>query len=114
MAKYKTKSEQDYMSRVADLGCICCGQPAELHHPRRHTGLGLRSSNYDVIPLCPNHHRLGKVSIHLGKAQFERTFGTEKDLLKKVKKGLEDLITLPSIQDPVKCHLIGQKNFIAI
>ena len=90
MAKYKTKSEQDYMSRVADLGCICCGQPAELHHPRRHTGLGLRSSNYDVIPLCPNHHRLGKVSIHLGKAQFERTFGTEKDLLKKVKKGLEE------------------------
>ena len=88
MAKYKTKSERDYMSRVADLGCICCGQPAELHHPRKHTGLGLRSSHFDVIPLCPNHHRLGKVSGHLGKAQFERTFGTEKELLKKVKKGL--------------------------
>ena len=38
--------------------------------------------------MCPNHHRLGKVSVHLGKAQFERTFGTEKELLKKVKKGL--------------------------
>ena len=88
MAKYKTKSERDYMSRVADLGCICCGQPAELHHPRKHTGLGLRSSHFDVIPLCPTHHRLGKVSVHLGKAQFERTFGTEKELLKKVKKGL--------------------------
>ena len=86
MAKYKTKSERDYMSRVADLGCICCGQPAELHHPRKHTGLGLRSSHFDVIPLCPNHHRLGKVSVHLGKAQFERTFGTEKELLKKLKK----------------------------
>ena len=88
MAKYKTKSEQDYMSRVADLGCICCGQPAELHHPRRHTGLGLRSSNYDVIPLCPSHHRLGKVSVHLGKDLFEHKFGTEKELLKKVKKAL--------------------------
>tara|TARA_Y100001938_G_scaffold144766_1_gene220031 strand:- start:727 stop:1065 length:339 start_codon:yes stop_codon:yes gene_type:complete len=88
MAKYKTKFERDYMSRVADLGCICCGQPAELHHPRKHTGLGLRSSHFDVIPLCPNHHRLGKVSIHLGKTQFERAFGTEKELLKKVKKGL--------------------------
>ena len=88
MAKYKTKSERDYMSRVADLGCICCGQPAELHHPRKHTGLGLRSSHFDVIPLCPTHHRLGKVSVHLGKYQFERTFGTEKELLKKVKKGL--------------------------
>ena len=88
MAKYKTKSERDYMSRVADLGCISCGQPAELHHPRKHTGLGLRSSHFDVIPLCPNHHRLNKVSVHLGKAQFERTFGTEKELLKKVKKCL--------------------------
>ena len=88
MAKYKTKSERDYMSRVASIGCICCGQPAELHHPRKHTGLGLRSSNFDVIPLCPTHHRLGKVSIHLGKAQFEHKFGTEKELLKKVKKAL--------------------------
>ena len=88
MAKYKTKSERDYMSKVADLGCICCGQPAELHHPRKHTGLGLRSSHFDVIPLCPTHHRLGKVSIHLGKAQFEHKFGTEKELLKKVKKAL--------------------------
>ena len=88
MAKYKTKSERDYMSRVASIGCICCGQPAELHHPRKHTGLGLKSSNYDVIPLCPSHHRLGKVSIHLGKTLFENKFGTEKDLLKKVKKAL--------------------------
>ena len=88
MAKYKTKSERDYMSRVADLGCICCGQPAELHHPRSGIGKGQRASHFDVIPLCPNHHRNGKVSIHLGKAQFERTFGTEKELLKKVKKGL--------------------------
>ena len=88
MAKYKTKSERDYMSRVASIGCICCGQPAELHHPRKHTGLGLRSSHFDVIPLCPTHHRLGKVSVHLGKAQFEHKFGTEKELLKKVKKAL--------------------------
>ena len=111
MAKYKTKSEQDYMSRVADLGCICCGQPAELHHPRRHTGLGLRSSNYDVIPLCPNHHRLGKVSIHLGKAQFERTFGTEKDLLKKVKKGLEEKKKMESFLFDVENNTPNEDQF---
>ena len=90
MAKYKTKSEQDYMSRVADLGCICCGQPAELHHPRRHTGLGLRSSNYDVIPLCPNHHRLGKVSIHLGKKAFTDKYGTEQQLEKNMRERIEE------------------------
>ena len=111
MAKYKTKSEQNYMSRVADLGCICCGQPAELHHPRKHTGLGLRSSNYDVIPLCPNHHRLGKVSIHLGKAQFERTFGTEKDLLKKVKKGLEEKKKMESVLFDVANNTPNEDQF---
>ena len=88
MARHKTKSERDYMSRVADLGCICCGKPAELHHPRSGMGMGQRASHFDVIPLCPTHHRHGKVSIHLGKTQFERTFGTEKVLLKKVKKAL--------------------------
>ena len=89
MAKYKTKSERDYMSRVADLGCICCGQPAELHHPRKHTGLGLRSSHFDVIPLCPNHHRLGKVSVHLGKVEFEKRYGTQLEILEKVNREIE-------------------------
>ena len=111
MAKYKTKSEKDYMSRVADLGCICCGQPAELHHPRKHTGLGLRSSNYDVIPLCPNHHRLGKVSIHLGKTQFERTFGTEKVLLKKVKKALVEKEKMESFLFDIATNTPNEDQF---
>ena len=39
---------------------------------------------------APRNYPFLLISIHLGKAQFERTFGTEKDLLKKVKKGLEE------------------------
>jgi hypothetical protein len=51
--------------------------------------MGQRSSDMDVIPLCPTHHRLGKISIHLGKKEFIKRFGTEQELLEKVKRMLE-------------------------
>ena len=76
------------MDRVAYLGCVVCrrmgyeGTPAELHHPRAGTGAGRRSSHYDVIPLCPEHHR-GKTGLHgLGTKGFVKHYGyTEADLL---------------------------------
>ena len=89
MGRYRSKKLKDYMRSVADLGCICCGAIPELHHPRFNVGMGQRSSDMDVIPLCPTHHRLGKISIHLGKKEFIKRFGTEQELLDKVKRMLE-------------------------
>ena len=74
------------------MGCMVCrrmgyeGTPAEIHHPRRGTGLGQRASNYDAIPLCPEHHR-GNTGIHgLGTKGFPKRWGfTEADLLDEVK-----------------------------
>lgn len=88
----KTKAEREYMSRVADLGCILCKHlglgetPAELHHPRTGVGAASRSSHFDVIPLCPEHHR-GNTGLHgMGRKAFERYYGvTELDLMEKVK-----------------------------
>jgi hypothetical protein len=90
-----TADEKRYMSRVAELGCAVCrrmgyeGTPAELHHPRRGTGLGQRASHYDVIPLCPEHHR-GNTGLHgLGTKGFPKHWGfDEADLLADVKKYL--------------------------
>ena len=87
-----TKAEKAHLSKVASLGCIVCkrmgyeGTPAEIHHPRRGTGLGQRASNYDAIPLCPEHHR-GNTGIHgLGTKGFPKRWGfTESDLLDEVK-----------------------------
>jgi hypothetical protein len=51
------------------------GTPAELHHPRAGTGAGRRASHYDVIPLCPEHHR-GKTGLHgLGTKGFPQHYG---------------------------------------
>lgn len=90
-----TAAEKKYMSKVAELGCAVCrrmgyeGTPAELHHPRRGTGMGKRASHYDVIPLCPEHHR-GNTGVHgLGTKGFPKHWGfDEADLLADVKKYL--------------------------
>ena len=89
MGKYRSKKVKEYMRSVAELGCICCGRIPELHHPRFNVGLSQRGDDMDVIPLCPEHHRYGKISIHLGKKEFIKRFGTEKELVEKLKRMLE-------------------------
>ena len=66
------------------------GTPAELHHKRAGTGAGRRSSHFDVIPLCPEHHR-GKTGLHgLGTKGFVKHWGyDEDDLLTDVEVLLE-------------------------
>ena len=86
-------AERWHMNAVAELGCSVCrrmgypGTPAELHHPRSGVGMGKRSSHYDVIPLCPEHHR-GKTGVHgLGTKGFPKHWGfTEEDLLADTKE----------------------------
>ena len=94
-----TKAEKDHMAKVAAIGCIACKQlgyddtPAELHHIRSTAGAGQRANNYEVIPLCPWHHRTGGHghAIHAGQAAFEKKFGTEEDLLAKVLEAVNAL-----------------------
>jgi hypothetical protein len=87
-----TIAERKHMNAVAELGCAVCrrmgypGTPAELHHPRAGVGGARRSSNWDVLPLCPEHHR-GKTGVHgLGTKGFPKHWGfTEAELLEDVK-----------------------------
>src|SRR3546814_20403026 len=55
-----------HMARVAAMGCIICGGPAEVHHVR--TGNQGRD-DARVVPLCPFHHRDSRMGFHgLGRA----------------------------------------------
>ena len=76
---------KQWKSRVTDMGCIICGGPAELHHPRFAAGMAQRAPDALVIPLCPNHHRLGGIgtALHAGQVTFEQNHGTEAELLAK-------------------------------
>lgn len=84
------KAEKEHLNRVAELGCIICGMPAEIHHKRKGVGMGRRSSNYEAIPLCHVHHRTGGygVAIHAGVKGFEANHGSEDELLEKVQEML--------------------------
>ena len=96
MAKKRpTVEERKYMSKVASFGCIACEKdglddiPAEIHHVRKHTGIGLRPSNFDVLPLCASHHRTGKISVHLGKKAFIKRYGSEQTLMKQMRERMK-------------------------
>ncbi len=86
-----TKAEKLHLNRVAELGCAVCRRlgygetPAEIHHPRRGTGMGQRAQHQDAIPMCTEHHR-GNTGLHgLGTKGFARTYGfDEADLLADV------------------------------
>lgn len=94
--KHITKAEQQHMERVQALGCIVCRNsglgvsPAEIHHVLKN---GRRMGHMFVLPLCWMHHRSGEnsvwVSRHPHKREFERRYGTEKELLAQVERELE-------------------------
>ena len=48
MGKYKTKLEREHLDKVSQLGCICCGAIAEIHHIRDKVGMGRRSSHFII------------------------------------------------------------------
>ena len=83
----KTKHEKEHMQNVADLGCIICKKmgfpdsPAELHHIKDKTGMGKKATNYEVIPLCPHHHRNSEDSYHQSPQNFTEKWGSQQELL---------------------------------
>ena len=87
MSGNKTKHEQEHMNKIADFGCIICYKmgfpksPCELHHIKDKRGMSKKASNYEVIGLCPLHHRNGKESYHYSPKEFTKKWGTQKELL---------------------------------
>ena len=93
--KPPTKAEKLHFERVISTGCCVCvneglgESPAEIHHIGNGT-MGKKAGNYEVIALCPAHHRTGGygVAVHSGRVQWESNFGTEMELLKQTMEWL--------------------------
>jgi hypothetical protein len=89
------KQERAYMGRVAELGCaiLICGGIPEIHHNTKNRGYGAKSSNYDIMGLCPHHHRGEEGIHHIGVKTWEAKYGDQDDLVKEVKlKVYEDIL----------------------
>ena len=96
MAKKRpNKIERERLKTIGEMPCYACFQDgkgevqAEVHHIRKHTGMGLRPSHFDTIPLCSGCHRTNKISVHLGKREFVKRYGTEQEILEKVNREIE-------------------------
>ena len=78
-----TKAEKARLDAVAQLPCAVCGcYGVHVHHIRTGIGMGRRASNFQTIPLCPEHHQ-GNTGIHgMGRKAWERMVcKTEMELL---------------------------------
>lgn len=81
-----------YWTCVAAIGCIICGQPAQIHHchSRELTGMGLgsggaqKTSHWLVIPLCINHHTGAEGVDYIGVETWENRYGTQVFFLGRV------------------------------
>lgn len=89
-SKTPNKAEREWMDAIAQAGCCACKQegyttPAEVHHI---TSAGRRMGHLFTIPLCRWHHQLGdadRPSVHGAKRSFEAKYGTQLELLARLK-----------------------------
>lgn len=87
-------AERAWMDRIASFGCIVCWlqhgvrMPPAVHHI---LSGGRRMGHLYTIPLCdPGHHQGGDkvgnmISRHPWKARFEDAYGTELELLERMR-----------------------------
>ena len=88
-----TKAEARWMAQIVAYGCIACRLdgygyvPAEVHHILRG---GVRIGHLHTISLCSGHHRRGAgrpglIARHPDKTWFELRYGTEAELLSRLR-----------------------------
>jgi hypothetical protein len=98
--------EQAWMDRARAFGCVVCflqtglRTPAAIHHI---LSGGRRMGHLFTLPLCdPGHHQNSrskdKISRHPDKARFEAAYGTELELLGRLKI----LLSADSIANTIK------------
>ena len=83
--KTPTKAEKARWDKIGQIGCVVCRKylkvfsPCSIHHIDGRTKPG---SHDLTIGLCYQHHQ-GQygTGLHSGKAEFERKYGTERELL---------------------------------
>lgn len=92
-----TAAVRRYWTQVADVGCLICQQPAEIAHAHggsivergvqigedysKAKGLKLAYMDWLVLPLCPNHHRLGSTALDRDVDAFERAYGPQAEFI---------------------------------
>jgi hypothetical protein len=85
-----------YWTRVAELGCVVCGGPAEIAHcagkpsvveriqEPKAKGKKLARMDWLVLPACAYHHRLSHASLDRWPTEFEIINGRIADHIDRI------------------------------
>ncbi|MDB6454747.1 DUF968 domain-containing protein [Falsirhodobacter sp. 20TX0035] len=85
-----------HMAAVAACPCVICGaRPVEVHHCISARYGSRKRSDFETIPLCVAHHRIGPEAIHQNKAAWEAANGPDTDYLPVVADMLAGEFTSP-------------------
>jgi hypothetical protein len=100
-SKPATKVEKARIERMMALGCICCYQFGGWIYPECHhiVSGNRRMGHWYTLPICSGHHRGAwtgleygpRIALSDGGKLFVATFGSERELWKKV----QDRLALP-------------------
>lgn len=99
-----TKAEQEHLTKVACLGCICCRMdgrgtvPCQIHHIREGYGIAQRATHFEVLPLCEGHHQglrapadPTKIAFHRNREAWVAKYGTERALVDHINQTIKGL-----------------------
>jgi len=86
------KDGLDYMLAVKQLPCCICGAPppSEAHHTICSRFGSRKTSDFNTIPLCAYHHRVGPDAIHNGKESWVEKYGPDTDYIERTRKLVEE------------------------
>ena len=88
--KGKPERDKSYLKRVCELPCSVCGAyPVQAHHARGarfNTGMGIKASDYDTMPLCFKHHTEFHSGGALGEAAWEEKYLLQEIHIAKTKR----------------------------
>lgn len=70
---------QEYRRWIASQPCIICGGPSECAHVGPVRGLAQKCSDYETVPLCREHHRTGRDSVHTLQKLFWNHHGISRE-----------------------------------
>ena len=88
-ASAEGREAAEYMRAVKMLPCVICGRPGpnDAHHCQSGRFSKARSSDFDVISLCPPCHRqeYGPGAYHYSKRAWEAAHGLDTDYIERTR-----------------------------
>ncbi len=89
----KDAKSREHLTKVKSLPCVICNHPppSDAHHIICDRFGSKKSSDYETIPLCKNHHQNGIDAIHNSKKRWVENYGKDYLFLPEVLRKINEI-----------------------